>query len=60
MVWAASPTTAKRLAHLAHGLLLARLPYRPLTGLLPGHDDGHDAELSSFTVRAHVRSIPID
>ncbi len=57
--WAASPTEAKRLANLAHGLLLARLPYSPLTGLLPAHDPGHDAELASFTVRATVRSEPI-
>lgn len=59
VVWAATTSAAKELANLAHGLLLARHPYRPLTGLLPAHDDEHDAELASFTVRATVRSIPI-
>lgn len=58
-VWADGATEAKRLANLAHGLLLARGAYKRLTGLLTAHDDNHDAELASFTLRATVRSTPI-
>lgn len=58
-VWAKHTPTAKHLAQLAHGHLLARPEYRALTGLLPAHDPTHDAELASFTVRATVHSTPI-
>lgn len=53
-------TEAKRVAHLAHGLLLARHQYRALTGIFTTRDPDSGAELASFTVRATVRSIPID
>ena len=61
VVWAASTSEAKRLALEAHGHLLTGWgddlhSVTPLTGLLPAHDDDHDAELASFTVRVRVRS----
>jgi len=52
-------TEAKRVAQLAHGLLLARHQYRPLTGLFTTDDPDSGAQLASFTVRATVRSTPI-
>lgn len=58
-VWARKATDAKRIAQEAHGLLLERRQYQPLTGLLPAHDPDHDAELASFTVRATTRAVPI-
>lgn len=59
-------TDAKRIAALAQGLLLAHdgsdgiSVIRPLTGILPARDPLTEAELASFTVRASVRSTPIE
>lgn len=51
--------TAKDLAALAMGLLLAEPMVQPLTGILPARDPDSDAELASFTVRVSTRSEPI-
>lgn len=59
-VWASGPTEAKRVANLAHGLLLALPSYKRLTGLLATRDPQTRADLASFTVRANVRSTPIE
>lgn len=61
VAWAASPTEAKALAWLAHGLLLAQrvLAIAPLTGLLPARDTETRAELASFTVRVSTRSVSV-
>ena len=63
--WSANPTPAKTLLYLAHGHLIGSAganglsTVSPLTGVLPAHDDDHDAELASCTVRVRVRSTPI-
>lgn len=64
--WADNPTPAKALVLLAHGHLLATAgnddglsTVSPLTGPLPAHDDDHDADLASCTLRVRVRSTPI-
>lgn len=59
VVWAATPTTAKALAQLARGLLLAEDHIRPGTGMIPALDPDHNAELASFTVLVTARSTPI-
>lgn len=62
---ASTTTEAKRLAHLARGLLLAHrggggfARIRPGIGVLPARDVDTHAELASFTVLTTVRSIPI-
>lgn len=58
-VWASGPSEAKRVALLAHGLLLARGQYHQLTGPFPTRDPQTRADLASFTVRATVRSEPL-
>lgn len=63
--WSASPTTAKRLAHLALGLLCAHTgdatigAVTRLAGPQPARDEATRAELAWFTVRVTVRSNPI-
>lgn len=60
---ASTPTEAKRLAWLAHGLLCAHqgdvARFASLTGPLPARDPATSAELASTTVRATFRSVPI-
>lgn len=57
---AATTTEAKRLAWLAHGLLLGHggtvATFAPLTGPLPARDLDTAAELCSITLRATFRS----
>lgn len=63
---ASSTTEAKRLAALAHGVLLAHnggngiASTFPLTGVLPARDPETFAELASVTARVTVRSTPIE
>ncbi|MGV8972249.1 MAG: hypothetical protein ACOH10_07990 [Rhodoglobus sp.] len=58
--WAGSTTTAKALAGLCMGLLLAHPgsreigSVRPLTGVLPARDPDTGAQLASVTVRANL------
>jgi len=60
-VWHASTTTAKRLANLCMGLLLAHpgdadmAGCLPGTGVLPAVDPATKAQLASITVRAKLR-----
>lgn len=66
VAWASSTTDAKRLVSVATGLLLAHpggdgiAATRPQTGVLPVHDDEHNAELASTTTRVTVRSYEIE
>ena len=59
--WSSSPTTAKALVALAHGLLLSHPgslevgSIRPLTGTLPTRDPVSGAHLASVTVRVNLR-----
>lgn len=62
--WSASPTTSKALAQEAAAQLLhdpgdGLVNVRPGAGLLPAHDDDHDAELASVTVLVRTRSIDL-
>jgi hypothetical protein len=65
VAWSGSPTEAKALAMLAQGVYCAHpgdseiSGVQALTGLLPGYDPDHEAELASVTCRAVIRSIPI-
>ena len=58
--WASSPTTAKALVALAHGLLLSHPgslevgSVKPLTGVLPTRDPVSGAQLASVTVRLNL------
>jgi hypothetical protein len=66
VVRAGSPTEAKRIASIVHGVLLGPVippgvsNVLPLTGVLPARDVETRAELASFTVQVTVRSQPIE
>lgn len=64
VAWAASTSEAKRLAALAEGLLLASTSddisgFRALTSVQPARDPETRAELASVSLRATLRTQPI-